>query len=62
VERFGMDGDEFSRQLCEKGVIGVPGRLFGENGVNSIRFTFTKPEHELKQASDIINEFVEGLN
>lgn len=62
VERFGMDGDEFSKQLCEKGVIGVPGSLFGENGVNSIRFTFTKPEHELKSAADIINEFVEGLN
>lgn len=62
VEKFGMNGHEFSRKLAEKGVIGVPGHLFGEYGKNNIRFTFTKSEHELRGASEIINEFIEDLN
>jgi len=62
VERFGMSGEEFSKQLCESGVLTVPGCLFGEHGINNVRFTFTRSEEELNSAADIINEFIERIN
>lgn len=58
---LGISGKKLVEKLIEKKVLAVPGYLFGENALNAIRFSFAKPENDIKAGVERINEVVENL-
>jgi len=61
VAEFDLSGEEFSMELSKRGLLCVPGSLFGRYGKYNVRFTFSKPEGELRRASEIIREYMESI-
>jgi aspartate/methionine/tyrosine aminotransferase len=49
--------EEFSANLSKRGVIVVPGSIFGKNGSGFIRLNYGIPEDKLKRALEILQNF-----
>lgn len=54
--RTGVEGSELARKLAEKGVGVFPGEAFGEEYVEYIRVSLTRPAGELALAAKIMSE------
>lgn len=63
ITDFGMDDITFARYLVEKiGVAVVPGTSFFRNGgSDKVRFTFSKKEQTLQEASERLEKLNEGI-
>ena len=63
IRKFGMDDITFARHLVEKtGVAVVPGSSFFRNGgIDKIRFTFSKKEQTLQEASERLEKLNDGI-
>lgn len=61
LEKLGMDDITFAYQLADaKGVVVIPGSIFGKAGKNHLRLTFvTQPEERLEKGISLIAEFIE---
>lgn len=63
LERVKMNDIDFTFKLAEeKGVVMLPGSIFGECGKNHLRVTFvTQPEEKLEKGIEMLSEFIEEL-
>lgn len=62
TDALGVDGKALVEKLVEKNVLAVPGYLFGKYTPNAVRFSFAKPEEDLRLGAERINEVVEGFS
>jgi len=46
----GVDGATFVKELLKLGVVATPGRAFGVNGTNYVRFSVTQPTNRIDEA------------
>ncbi len=60
LEKLGMDDITFTYKLAEaKGVIMLPGSIFGDKGRNHLRITFvTQDEERLTKGIELLSEFI----
>ena len=62
ISKFGMTSDEFAEKLLfEKNVAVVPGTAFGACGEGFLRISYAYSIDKLKEAMNIIEEFVKEL-
>lgn len=63
LSRVGMNDLDFTYQLAEtKGVVVLPGSVFGPGGEGHVRFTFvTQPEDVIRAGVQLMAEFIEEL-
>jgi len=63
LSRVRMDDLDFTYQLADaKGVVVLPGSVFGPGGAGHVRFTFvTQPEEVIRTGVQLIAEFIEEL-
>ncbi|VVB98230.1 Aromatic-amino-acid aminotransferase 2 [uncultured archaeon] len=61
TDHLGVDGKTLVEKLIEKKMLAVPGYLFGKFAPNAVRFSFAKPEEDLKAGAERVNEVVESL-
>jgi aspartate aminotransferase len=63
LEKLGMNDIDFTYQLADKrGVVMLPGSIFGDHGNNHLRITFvTQPEDKLRKGIEIMAEFISEL-
>ena len=46
----GIDGEKFVKELLKVGVVATPGKAFGVNGTNYVRFSVTAPTNRIETA------------
>ncbi len=61
TDHLGIDGNALVERLIAKKLLAVPGYLFGKFAPNAVRFSFAKPEEDLRTGAERINEVVEGI-
>lgn len=61
TNKLGVDGKALVEKLIANKVLAVPGYLFGNHAQDAVRFSFAKPEEELRLGAERINEVVERL-
>jgi LL-diaminopimelate aminotransferase len=52
----GMDGGAFVRRLLDLGVVATPGGAFGNNGINYVRFSVTRPTDMIVEAAQRVEK------